>query len=95
VTFNRLAESDYFQNGIDAYLFDSNYGVYILSGKQLAFYVIGFAGSELNLLKYAHYNLSKESLKTVETEIVRLAGNVFLTDGANLYSVSVDTTHNN
>ena len=59
VTFDRLTESGYFPDGIDAYLFDSNYGVYILSNRQLVFYIVGVVGSEINMIKYAHYNLTQ------------------------------------
>jgi len=51
VTFSRLAETELFQDGIDAYLFDTNYGIYVLSGKQLAFYIIGLSGNELSVVK--------------------------------------------
>lgn len=61
-----------------------------MSGAQLFFYIVGVVGSDMSMIKYAHYSI-KEVLNSADAEFVSLAGNNYLTDGTSLYKIWLNT----
>ena len=83
---------------MQAYLFDEDYGIYLLSGRWLSFHVVGTVDNSIQLKKYAEATLSTDFVFE-DASVVHIEGAVYLSDGKVLLRIRVDdqsrTIHNN
>lgn len=89
IDFYKLAETAYFPNAVQAYLFDGDYGIYLLSGKWLTFHVVGTVESSVQLKKYAEVTLDKE-FGEEDAYFLRVEGTVYISDGKALKRITID-----
>jgi hypothetical protein len=59
IDFYKLAETPIFKQGVSTYLFDEGYGLYVLSGSWIVYYVVGSIENSIQLRRYAETTLPK------------------------------------
>lgn len=64
----------------------------MLSGRDIAFYIVGVDDADITMVKYAHVVLNDKPLNFSQAEFAQIANNVYVTDGANFYRVTLDST---
>lgn len=74
---------------MQAYLFDEDYGLYLLSGRFLTFYLVGTVDNSIQLKKFTEFTLGRE-FSADDAAFVRVEGAVYLSDGKIMSRVTID-----